>query len=81
MLAEGYFWRAERGFGYETRAPAQRRRGKTGGNGGGGGDGDVVGGDYHVVQLLCAPLSLAPTLSSLSLFRVLLVSSAHQKAP
>lgn len=54
MLAEGYFWAAEQGCGFEARAPLQRRRGDgraRGGAGGDGGgdDGDVGGGDYHVL--------------------------------
>lgn len=67
MLAEGYFWSADQGFGHETQAPVQRRRGdgrvrgRAGGDG--DGDGDVGGGDYHVLQLLRASLSLTHTLS------------------
>lgn len=91
MLAEGYFWSADQGFGHETQASAQRRRGdgrvrdRAGGDG--DGDGDVGGGDYHVLQLLRASLShthslsFSPSPSSVSLFvRVHNKSSAtHQK--
>ncbi len=65
MLAEGYFWSADQGFGHETQAPVKRRRGdgRVRGRAGGDGDGDVGGGDYHVLQLLRAPLSLTHTLS------------------
>lgn len=57
MPAEGYFWSADRGFGHETQAPVRRRRGDGRVRGGAGGDGDVGGGDYHVLQLLRASLS------------------------
>lgn len=64
MLAEGYFWSAEQGFGHETRSPAQWRSDRAGGDG--GGDGDVSGGDYHVLLLLRARLSLSLLLFALS---------------
>lgn len=59
MLAAGYFWRS----GHETQTPVRRRRGDGRVRGGAGGDGDGAAGDYHVVQLLCAPLSLFLSLS------------------
>lgn len=87
MLAEGYFGSAEQGFGHETQAPVQRRRGdgRVRGRAGGDGDGDVGGGDYHVLQLLRASLSLSLSLPhTLSVSRPVRVqnefSSTHQKA-
>lgn len=62
MLAEGYFWSADQGFGHETQAPVQRRRGDGRVRGRAGGDGDVGGDDYHVLQLLRASLSLSLSL-------------------
>ena len=78
MLAEGYFWSADQGFGHETQAPVQRRRGdgRVRGRAGGDGDGDVGGGDYHVLQLL--RVSHSPSLSlSLSLFLSLSLTRTH----
>ncbi len=78
MLAEGYFWSADQGFGHETQAPVQRRRGdgRVRGRAGGDGDGDVGGGDYHVLQLLRASLSHTHSLF-LSLFPLSVSLSAR----
>lgn len=79
MPAEGYFWSADRGFGHETQAPARRRGGDGRVRDGAGGDGDVgAGGDYHVLQLLRASLSLTHSLF-LSLF--LSVSPCRPRVP